>query len=73
MKITSKGQITVPQEFRTRFGFFPGTDVEFVPDKSGLRLVKSKVSQRGARIVERMRGRGDGKLSTDQIMRLTRG
>lgn len=73
MKITSKGQITVPQEFRTQFGFLPGTDVEFIVDKTGLRLVKSKASQRGARVVERMRGRGDGKLSTAEIMKLTRG
>jgi antitoxin PrlF len=73
MKITAKGQITVPQVFRTQFGFLPGTDVEFVVDKTGLRLVKSKASQRGARVVKRMRGRGDGKLSTAEIMKLTRG
>jgi antitoxin PrlF len=72
MKITAKGQITVPQVFRTQFGFLPGTDVEFVVDKTGLRLVKSKASQRG-RVVKRMRGRGDGKLSTAEIMKLTRG
>lgn len=73
MRITSKGQITVPQELRNRFGFLPGTDVEFIADKGGLRLVKSKASERGTKIVERMRGRGDNKLSTAEIMKLTRG
>ena len=46
----------------------------FVADKRGLRLVKpQKPSGKGQRLVERMRGRGDGKLSTAEIMKLTRG
>lgn len=74
MKITSKGQITIPQEFRTQFGFLPRTEIEFVADKGGLRIVKStKLSPRGAKILQKMRGRGDGKLSTAEIMKLTRG
>lgn len=74
MKITSKGQITIPQEYRTQFGFLPNTEVNFIPDKSGLRIVKSKKpSGKGHRLIEQMRGRGSGKLSTAEIMKLTRG
>ncbi len=74
MKITSKGQVTIPLEFRMRYGLLPETDVEFIPGKQSLRLMKSpRNNLRGTRIVERMRGRGDGRLSTDEIMRLTRG
>ena len=72
MKITSKGQITIPQNFREELGFLPHTDVEFVKDKAGLRLVRTKGKRRrGDRLIDQMRGRGDGKLSTDEIMAMT--
>lgn len=61
MKITSKGQVTIPQDIRERFGLLPNTEVEFVPTADGrqLRLVKSaKSSGRGRALVERLRGRG---------------
>lgn len=52
----------------------PNTEVSFLADKQGLRLVKSEnPSGKGARLIARMRGRGDGKLSTAEIMKLTRG
>ena len=74
MKITSKGQITIPLEYRNRFGFLPNTNVEFVADRAGLKLVKPKAaSGKGQRLVEHLRGRGDSKFSTEQIMKLTRG
>ena len=30
MRITSKGQVTIPQVIREKYGFMPETDVEFV-------------------------------------------
>src|ERR1700682_954204 len=60
MRITSKGQVTIPQELRERFGLLPNTEVEFVatPDGKELRLMKSsKPSGRGRALAERMRGR----------------
>ena len=43
VRITSKGQVTIPQELRERFGLLPNTEVEFVvtPDGRELRLLKS--------------------------------
>lgn len=74
MKITSKGQVTIPQEYREKFGLLPNTNVEFVPERGGLKLVKSKKpSGKGWALVEKMRGRGDGRLTTDEIMAMTRG
>ena len=29
MQVTSKGQVTIPQEIRNRLGLFPNTEVEF--------------------------------------------
>ena len=75
MKITSKGQVTIPQDLRVRFGLLPNTEVEFVPTADGreLRLLKSaKSSGRGRALVERLRGRGTSKLSTDELLKMTR-
>jgi AbrB family looped-hinge helix DNA binding protein len=75
MKITSKGQVTIPQELRERFGLLPNTEVEFVPADDGreLRLRKSaKSSNRGRALVERLQGRGTSKLSTDELLNMMR-
>lgn len=74
MKITSKGQVTIPQDLRKRFGFLPDTSIEFVPEQGGLRIVKSKRNvSRGRKIAERLAGSGHGKMTTQQIMKLMRG
>jgi AbrB family looped-hinge helix DNA binding protein len=74
MRITSKGQVTIPQEIRERAGLLPHTEVEFVYDGKTVQIVRAdrKKMSRGARIVEHMRGRGTIKLTTDQIMAMTR-
>jgi AbrB family looped-hinge helix DNA binding protein len=75
MKITSKGQVTIPQELRERFGLLPNTEVEFVPTADGreLRVLKSaESSRRGRALVERLRGRGTSKLSTDELLKMMR-
>jgi AbrB family looped-hinge helix DNA binding protein len=74
MKITSKGQVTIPQDVRERHGLLPGTEVEFVDDGDVVRLRKVAAGKRrGRRLVEHMRGRATGRLSTDEILALTRG
>jgi AbrB family looped-hinge helix DNA binding protein len=75
MRITSKGQVTIPQDLRERFGLLPNTEVEFVPtdDGRGLRLLKSaKSSGRGRALVERLRGRGTSRHSTDELLKMMR-
>ncbi|MFO7892174.1 MAG: AbrB/MazE/SpoVT family DNA-binding domain-containing protein [Longimicrobiales bacterium] len=72
MKITSKGQVTIPQEVRERHGFLPGTEVRFVDEGDAVRLEKAG-GGRGRELVERMRGRASTRLSTAEIMALTRG
>ena len=74
MKLTSKGQVTIPLEIREEFGLRPGDEVEFVIDEQGLHVVKStKQPSRGRRIAESLLGRGDVDMTTDEIMALTRG
>jgi antitoxin PrlF len=74
MKITDKGQVTIPSGLRRRKGFLPNTDVEFVISGKDVILRKSVRSRRrGGKLLARMRGRATRRLSTDQIMALTRG
>ena len=77
MRITSKGQVTIPQEVRERTGLVPGTDVDFEIEAGVVRLVKAKARAgrptRGQKLVESLRGKGDFGMSTDEIVALMRG
>ena len=74
MKITSKGQVTIPIDVRERLGLLPETEVEFVIKGNAVQIVKAKGRPaRGTATVARIRGRATTRLSTDQIMKLTRG
>jgi AbrB family looped-hinge helix DNA binding protein len=75
MRITSKGQVTIPQEVRERFGLLPDMEVDFVVKRGSIHLVKAekpKKLTRGQLIVQRMRGKAGPGMSTDEIMALTR-
>ena len=74
MKITSKGQVTIPQEVREELGLLPYTEVEFEIVDRGVILKKAtSTRRRGRGLIEGMRGRGDVPMSTDEILSLTRG
>lgn len=75
MKITSKGQVTIPKAIRDEFGLLPGTEVEFLPDAYEVRVRKAAGGhRRGEEIVEHLRKAGKGfAMTTDEIMKLTRG
>jgi AbrB family looped-hinge helix DNA binding protein len=74
MRITSKGQVTIPQEIRLRLGLHPETEVAFdvVGNSVRIRKVAGRPG-RGRGLVERMRGRARTRLTTDEILALTRG
>ena len=75
MRITSKGQVTIPVEIREKAGLLPGTEVEFELDAKGVRMRRAKAPKRGGRgaaAVARLRGRATVRMSTDEIMALTR-
>ena len=74
MRISSKGQVTIPIEIRERLGLLPNTEVRFEVDGNTVRIVREeRQSGRGQRLVELMRGRATSGMSTDEIMALTRG
>jgi AbrB family looped-hinge helix DNA binding protein len=73
MRITSKGQVTIPIEIRERLGLLPGTEVEFDVDGEAARLTRAKnAAGRGRAVVDRLRGRATSRLSTEEIIALTR-
>jgi AbrB family looped-hinge helix DNA binding protein len=75
MRITSKGQVTIPIEIRERLGLLPETEVDFVVDGEGARIVRRPDGGRegrGDRIVRRLRGTGSVRMTTDEILALTR-
>jgi AbrB family looped-hinge helix DNA binding protein len=76
MRITTKGQVTIPVEIRERLGLLPNSEVEFAVEGSAVRIRKARGGRkpgRGRSIVEHLRGKATSGLTTDQIMSLTRG
>ena len=74
MRITSKGQVTIPIEIREKVGLLPDTEVEF--KITGNTVVLKKVgspSKRSSDLINRMRRKATLKMTTDEILALTRG
>jgi AbrB family looped-hinge helix DNA binding protein len=75
MRLTSKGQVTIPQDIRETLGLLAGTEVEFDIDGDAVRIRKSTRpgrARRGRAFVEHLRGRGNRRFTTEQLMRLMR-
>jgi AbrB family looped-hinge helix DNA binding protein len=84
MRVTSKGQVTIPKAVRDKLGIAPGTDVGFSEEGALIVMKPDDVVQgesRGERIVRKLielgdRARREGwlnDLTTDEIMDMTRG
>ena len=74
MRVTSKGQVTIPLEIRKRLGLLPDTEVVFEVAGNAVKVRKAAGSaRRGDAVVARLKGRSRSRLTTDQIMALTRG
>lgn len=81
MRVTTKGQVTIPKEIRSKLGIVPGSEVDFVERGDG--VVELVGGDRGGRAALRRRslaewfrrveGSGDSGLSADEIMAMTRG
>ena len=74
MRVTAKGQVTIPQHIREELGIEPYSEVDFVKGKDGrYRLVKVKRELTGDSRFRRLRGVATVKMTTGEIMALTRG
>ena len=74
MRVTTKGQVTIPRQVREALGIQPYSEVDFVKIEEGdYRLVKVDRPQRGKSRFTALRGTATVKMSTAEIMALTRG
>ena len=75
MQITAKGQVTIPIEIREKLGLLPHTKVVFEVEDDAAKIRRAPEVQqtRGQQLIERMRGKATVKMTTDEIMALTRG
>lgn len=77
MRINSRGQVTIPQWIRERAGLLPATEVDFVLEDDGVRIVRAHAPRRPTRgqmaVAALRRARGQNTLITDEIMTLMRG
>ena len=81
MRVTTKGQVTIPKEIRERLGIGPGSEVDFVPSADGVRLVavnenvsKEESARRFRETLDRMAGTLDlGGMTADEYFQWIRG
>lgn len=76
MRLTSKGQVTIPQDIREKLGLMPLTEVEFDIVGNSVRIRKKGGARtRGQMMLDAMRKAPRPKpgMTTDELMALTRG
>jgi AbrB family looped-hinge helix DNA binding protein len=76
MKITSKGQVTIPVEIRAKLGLVPNSEVEFELAGYAVRIRKVRKAKgagcRGKSLVACLRGKGSVQMTTGEVLVLTR-
>ncbi len=72
MRVTTKGQVTIPQHIREKLGITPATEIDFVEKGERVFLVKRKGTKAATRKFAKLRGVETVKMTTDEIMALTR-
>lgn len=73
MRVTIKGQVTIPQRIREKLGITPAVEVDFKEEKGRVYLVKVKRGGIKPRRFRKLRGTATVRMTTDEIMDLTRG
>lgn len=72
MRVTTKGQVTRPQHIREKLGITPNSEVDFVEEGDRVYLLK-KSGSRSSKRFRALRGIATIKMTTDEIMAMTRG
>jgi AbrB family looped-hinge helix DNA binding protein len=73
MRVTTKGQVTIPQEIREKLNITPAVEIDFIEEKDRIYLVKRKSQAKNTHKFSKLRGVATVKMTTDEIMTLTRG
>ena len=72
MRVTTKGQVNIPRNIREFLGITPETEIDFKEDNGKFYIVKTGKPSRMTGKFNKLRGIATAKLSTDEIMNLTR-
>ncbi len=73
MRVTTKGQVTIPLKIRQKLSITPASEVDFVMGEDGrVYIVKTSGAATGKRF-SKLRGMATVKMTTEEIMALTRG
>lgn len=72
MRVTAKGQVTIPIRIRQELGLHPNTEVVFEIAGNAARIKKVRGRGRGEKLLAHLKGRGTVRMSTDEILALTR-
>ncbi len=73
MKVTIKGQVTIPQNIRRKLGITPYTEIDFIEEDDRVYLVKRRGKENIRGKFSKLRGLATVDMTTDEIMALTRG
>jgi AbrB family looped-hinge helix DNA binding protein len=75
MRVTSKGQVTIPQHVRESLGILPAeTEIDFLQDENGRwYITKTKTTSSKATRFRNIHYLGKPTMATEEIMELTRG
>ena len=73
MRVTTKGQVTIPQHIREKLGIGPSSEVDFIEEDGRVYVVKQDGGQVRERPLRRYRGVATVNMGTDEILALTRG
>ena len=73
MRVTTKGQVTIPQHIRDKLGINPAVDIDFIEEKDRVYLVKKEAGEMKTRKFRNLRGIATVRMTTNEIMALTRG
>lgn len=76
MRLTSKGQVTIPLPIRQQLGLLPWSEVEFEVEGDSVKIRKKHgPGGRGRRLLDAMKTapRPKAGMTTDELMALTRG
>lgn len=74
MRITTKGQVTIPQDVREALGLLPHTEIEFTIEGDAAVIRRKKgTPTRGTRIAEHLKAHGGGlRMSSRALLAMLR-
>jgi AbrB family looped-hinge helix DNA binding protein len=72
MKITSKGQVTIPQEIREKHGLLPNTEVDFVVERGRVFLRRKGRATKADQLMAHLRNAPKMRMSSKELLAILR-